>query len=410
MDSLMLMRLPGRQLYCLMPTDQYFVFQQYFIRRRSSRSPRDIRHAEITRYTHDASGAHENDMARDLRIPRQLVAGFTLRMRRVPFLRLDNCARLRLKLADGREYRFAVLGTRTDNEIRTLFQSGSSAGRPGFVYHETAPVKTAPGGGQARQEKALEAPHGDREARRERFQARLEDRTLRRREAHEPGLVMLAGLLTLAAFFFSMAQGRGTFVTGGSVRISPVLSQVICYSCILALLFLPALLPQWYSLFMSSRKGQRLIPTGFFVILPAAGLIFQTFFKTAYLSLPRFFLIACIPGAVIAIAVWLVSWERKYTPVRLALFCCFLAVLLVGIGGRINRSAAGGAPVRTETVKISAEERSDWTVLTVRIDGTDRKVFVNNSGRYNRAQAAFMKIYDGSMGIPFAVLGDPSWS
>ena len=35
MDSLMLLGLPGRQLYCLMPTDQYFVFQHYFIRRRS---------------------------------------------------------------------------------------------------------------------------------------------------------------------------------------------------------------------------------------------------------------------------------------------------------------------------------------------------------------------------------------
>ena len=409
MDSLMLMRLPGRQLYCLMPTDQYYVFQQYYIRRRSSRSPRDIRHAEISRYTHEASGSHKNDMAHDLRIPRRMVTAFTLKMRRVPFLRLDNCATVRLKLSDGTDYRFAVLGVHTDYEIRTQFQSAGSEGRAPFAYYAPATADTTRKTGAAVQRMDAKTPLTSREARRERVMARLEDRTLRRRESHEYLMIMLAGALAVTAFFFSVTDGRRNVPSGTTFPINPVLSQVICYGCILALLFLPALVPEWYSLFLNMRGGKRLIPTGFFVIWPAAGLIYLTFCNTVYLSLPLFFLIACIPGAVIALAVWLVSWERGYAPVRLTLFCCALAVLLVGIGGRINRYAAGGAPEHTETVKIVGEgQRSDWTVLKVRIDGADRSVFVYNSDRYRNNAEISMDFYDGSLGIPFAQIRDPA--
>ena len=88
MESVMVLGLPGKELYCVTKTDQYYVFQNYIVRRRSARSPRDIRHAEISRYTPEASGGRKHAQVQDLRIPRRAVTGATLKMRRTPFLGL----------------------------------------------------------------------------------------------------------------------------------------------------------------------------------------------------------------------------------------------------------------------------------------------------------------------------------
>ena len=424
MDPLMLLGLPGRQLYCLMPTDQYFVFQHYFIRRRSTRSPRDIRHAEISRYTPEASGGRKQARVQDLRIPRRAVAGCTLKMRRIPFLGLDNCARLTLKLSDGAIHRFAVLGSHTQAELREIFgvvgpqsaepmayaaRSGftpPAANLPNFVPPTPAPVRPA--------------PLRNRQARRERVRAHLEDMALLRNEKHWPLMRALTFPMVLGGYIFSIIDSSMVFGRGAPAVIAPA----ICISCILAMLFLPIVLPQWFSLFQKGKLSDS-IPIGMLVFFPALGLLFRSFYRVAsasplrlarivYPSLPRFFLIAAIPGAVIALAVWLLAKERKFAPGALTVYCCVLLVLLAGIGGRINTLDAENPPDRTESVQFDDRNFGDTTFddfqkltvqtsegeLTVLVPDWLRSYLLNNPKVRRNISVDF---YDGALGIPFAI-------
>ena len=434
MDSLMLLGLPGRQLYCLMPTDQYYVFQHYFIRRRSERTPRDVRHAEISRHTPEASGGRRHARAADLRIPRRMVTGFTLKMRRTPFLGLDNCATLRLKLADGQTHRFAVLGDHTEAELRERFGVGGTQSAAPRVYAAPTPNKYAVPAQPAFTPPAANipnfvppapapvrpAPLRNREARRERVRAHLEDMALLRNEKLWPLVRALDFPLVLGAYVFSITDSSMIFGRGAPAVIAPA----ICIACILAMLFLPIVLPQWFSLFPKGRLSES-IPIGLLVFFPALGLIARCFFRIesttplrltriTYLSLPRFFLIAAIPGAVIAIAVWLLAKERKFAPAALTAYCCVLLVLLVGVGGRINVLDAENPPDRTESVQFENDDFGEMTFddfwrltvqttegeLTVPVPGWLRSALLNHPEMPREITVDF---YDGTLGIPFAL-------
>ena len=412
MDSLMLLGLPGRQLYCLMPTDQYYVFQHYFIRRRSTRSPRDIRHAEISRYTPEASGGRKHAQVQDLRIPRRAVTGATLKMHRTPFLGLDNCARLTLKLSDGATHRFAVLGSHTQAELREIFGVGGpqsaeprvcdarsgftppAANLPSFVPPTPAPVK--------------QAPLRNRQGRRERIRAHLEDMAGRRNEKLRP-LVRAVMVLPIWALFFSFADSQSLFGRGAPVWLAPA----ICFALILVMLSLPALVPQWYSLFLSGWGRADVIPVGLFIIPPALGLLFRCFWGVTYVSLPRFFLIAAIPGAVIAVLVWVFARERKIVPGTLTVYCCVLLVLLVGIGGRINMMDAYNPPDRTERAKVVERQINSFGNLdevTVRTSRGEMTFRVPDS-LYNSVTSddrVTVDFHNGVLGIPYATeIHDP---
>ena len=423
MDPLMLLGLPGRQLYCLMPTDQYFVFQHYFIRRRSTRSPRDIRHAEISRYTPEASGGRKHAQVQDLRIPRRAITGFDLKMRRTPFLGLDNCARLKLKLSDGAIHRFAVLGDHTQAELREIFGVGGKSAEP-RVYDArpgyTPPAANLPSFVPPTPAPVKQAPLRNREARRERVRAHLEDMALLRNEKLWPLMRALTLPLTLGAYIFSVIDSRMISGQGAPALLAPA----ICIACILAILFLPIVLPQWFSLFQKGKLSEA-IPIGMLVFFPALGLIFRSFYRVAsasplrlarivYPSLPRFFLIAAIPGAVIALAVWLLAKERKFAPGALTVYCCVLLVLLAGIGGRINTLDAENPPDRTESVQFDDRNFGDTTFddfqkltvqtsegeLTVLVPDWLRSYLLNNPKVRRNISVDF---YDGALGIPFAI-------
>jgi hypothetical protein len=424
MDSLMLLGLPGRQLYCLMPTDQYFVFQHYFIRRRSTRSPRDIRHAEISRYTPEASGGRKHAQVQDLRIPRRAVIGATLKMRRTAFLGLDNCARLKLKLSDGAIHRFAVLGSHTQSELREIFGiSGPQSAeprvydaRPGF----TPPAANLPSFVPPTPAPVKQAPLRNREARRERVRAHLEDMALLRNEKLWPLMRALTFPVVLGAYIFSVIDSSMVFGRGAPALLAPA----ICIACILAILFLPIVLPQWFSLFQKGKLSES-IPIGMLVFFPALGLLFRSFYRVAsasplrlarivYPSLPRFFLIAAIPGAVIALAVWLLAKERKFAPGALTVYCCVLLVLLAGVGGRINTLDVENPPDRTESVQFDDRNFGETTFddfqkltvqtsegeLTVLVPDWLRSYLLNNPKVRRNISVDF---YDGALGIPFAI-------
>ena len=430
MDSLMLLGLPGRQLYCLMPTDQYFVFQHYFIRRRSSRSPRDIRHAEISRYTPEASGGRKHAQVQDLRIPRRAITGFDLKMRRTPFLGLDNCARLKLKLSDGAIHRFAVLGSHTQAELREIFGIGGPQSAEPRVYTAPTPSKYAVPAQPAFTPPAAklpsfvpptpapvkQAPLRNREARRERVRAHLEDMAERRNEKLEPLMGTLTFLLFLPPLFLSFCDSRMLF---GS-RAPALLVPGICIACILAMLIMPIVLPQWYCLFPLGRHSKsKAFPIGTFVFYPAVLLILRSFLvfagtsttrRIAYLSLPRFFLIAAIPGAVIAVLVWIFAKERKFAPAALTVYCCVLLVLLVGVGGRINTLDAENPPDRTEWLEVVDRHTGEATFageqkITVRTAEGELTVYVpdwaSNLSQFLRSVR--VDFYDGTLGIPFAI-------
>ena len=424
MDPLMLLGLPGRQLYCLMPTDQYFVFQHYFIRRRSTRSPRDIRHAEISRYTPEASGGRKHAQVQDLRIPRRAITGFTLKMRRTPFLGLDNCARLKLKLSDGAVHRFAVLGSHTQSELREIFGIGGPQSveprvydaRPGF----TPPAANLPSFVPPTPAPVKQAPLRNREARRERVRAHLEDMALLRNEKLWPLMRALTFPVVLGAYIFSVIDSSLIFGKGAPALLAPA----ICIACILAILLLPIVLPQWFSLFQKGKLSDS-IPIGMLVFFPALGLLFRSFYRVAsasplrlarivYPSLPRFFLIAAIPGAVIALAVWLPAKERKFAPGALTVYCCVLLVLLAGIGGRINTLDAENPPDRTELVQFDDDDFGEMTFddfwrLTVQTTEGELTVLVPSWVRGNLLnypeipREIYVDFYDGTLGIPFAI-------
>ena len=430
MDSLMLLGLPGRQLYCLMPTDQYYVFQHYFIRRRSERTPRDVRHAEISRHTPEASGGRRHARASDLRIPRQMVTGFT---------RLDNCATLRLKLADGQAYRFAVLGSHTEAELRESFGVGGTQSAAPRVYAAptpnkitvpaqptfTPPAANLPNFVPPTPAPVRPAPLRNRQARRERVRAHLEDMALLRNEKRWPLMRALTFPMVLGGYIFSIIDSSMVFGRGAPAVIAPaVIAPAICISCILAMLFLPIVLPQWFSLFQKGKLSES-IPIGMLVFFPALGMIARCFYRVAsasplwlirivYPSLPRFFMIAAIPGAVIAIAVWLLAKERKFAPAALTAYCCVLLVLLVGVGGRINVLDAENPPDRTESVQFENDDFGEMTFddfwrltvqttegeLTVPVPGWLRGELLNHPEMPREITVDF---YDGTLGIPFAL-------
>lgn len=419
MESLMLLGLPGRQLYCLMPTDQYYVFQHYFIRRRSERSPRDIRHAEISRHTPEASGPRRHAQAQDLRVPRRMLTGFDLKMRRTPFLGLDNCARLRLKLSDGQTYRFAVLGEHTEAELREIFGVGGQSAAPGKYAVPaqsgfTPPAANLPSSVPPTPAPVKPAPLRNREARRERVRAHLEDMALLRNEKLWPLVRALDFPLVLGAYVFSITDSSMIFGKGAPAWIAPA----ICVACILAMLFLPVLLPQWFSLFPKGKLSES-IPIGLLVFFPALGLLARCFYRVestaplvlsriTYPSLPQFFLIAAIPGAVVALAVWLLAKERKFAPGALTVYCCILLVLLVGIGGRINALDAENPPDRTEYVEIDGVRFGETTFddfqkLTVRISEGELTVLVPGWAKSisKHLRSVRVDFYDGTLGIPF---------
>ena len=411
MDSLMLLGLPGRQLYCLMPTDQYLVFQHYFIRRRSSRSPRDIRHAEISRYTPEASGGRKHAQVQDLRIPRRAITGFDLKMRRTAFLGLDNCARLKLKLSDGAIHRFAVLGNHTQSELREIFGVGGKSAeprvydaRPGF----TPPAANLPSFVPPTPAPVKQAPLRHRQARRERIRFHLEDMAGRRNENLRP-LAAVVMVLPMAAFFFSVIDSRSVFGWGAPVWLAPA----ICFALILVMLSLPVLIPQWYSLFLSGWGRADVIPVGLFVIPPALGLLLRCFWGVSYVSLPRFFGIAAIPGAVIALLVWIFARERKIVPGTLTVYCCVLLVLLVGIGGRINMMDADNPPDRTERTKVVEQQIGpigNFNEVTVRTSQGEMTFLVPDS-LYHSVTAddrVTVDFHNGVLGIPYATeIHDP---
>ena len=180
----------------------------------------------------------------------------------------------------------------------------------------------------------------------------------------------------------------------------------------------------WFSLFPKGRLSES-IPIGLLVFFPALGLIARCFLRIesttplrltriTYLSLPRFFLIAAIPGAVIAIAVWLLAKERKFAPAALTAYCCVLLVLLVGVGGRINVLDAENPPDRTESVQFEDDDFGEMTFddfwrltvqttegeLTVPVPSWLRGELLNHPEMPREITVDF---YDGTLGIPFAL-------
>ena len=235
---------------------------------------------------------------------------------------------------------------------------------------ETAPPPSAPAPVQpvvSSPAPVRPAPLRNREARRERVRAHLEDMALLRNEKLWPLVRALDFPLVLGAYVFSITDSSMIFGRGAPAAIAPA----ICIACILAMLLLPIVLPQWFSLFPKGRLSES-IPIGLLVFFPALGMIARCFLRIesttplrltriTYLSLPRFFLIAAIPGAVIAIAVWLLAKERKFAPAALTAYCCVLLVLLVGVGGRINVLDAENPPDHTESVQFEDDDFGEMT-------------------------------------------------
>ena len=243
---------------------------------------------------------------------------------------------------------------------------------------------------------------------------------LLRNEKLWPLMRALTVLVVLGAYIFSVIDSSLIFGKGAPTLLAPA----ICIVCILAILLLPIVLPQWFSLFQKGKLSDS-IPIGMLVFFPALGLLFRCFYRVAsasplrlarivYPSLPRFFLIAAIPGAVIALLVWIFAKERELAPVALTVYCCVLLVLLVGVGGRINTLDAENPPDRTESVQVDDRNFGETTFddfqkLTVQTSEGDLTVLVPDWLRsyllnYPKVRRSIcVDFYDGTLGIPFAI-------
>lgn len=403
MDSMMVLGLPGRELYCVTKTDQYYVFQNYIVRRRSARSPRDIRHAEISRYTPEASGHRKNAQIRDLRIPRSQVAGRSLKMRRSILTRWDNCGVLKLDLYDGRILRFLILGNHSAGELSEWFDIGN-AGIRGRTSHTNGDRVTASSIRNADIRSYLEEMYA-------------------RRNPKRRGLAVVA---EVAIYLLSLFCA-GLLIIPQNVffqlfHVDKFLVFLICLTCLLITLVLPLIVPQWYShMFFRPITRDRfgrasgmiehdgMINVCGLMIFPLVGMTAFALLGPLYRSLWPVGLIAFIPSAILALLLWFLSKERRVVPVRMAAFCLAFAILGVGLGGAINRADEFLGPDRVEQVEVVARKTVFNGTLThdeVTVNTSEGELTfpVSDYQTFHYGKPATVNYYDGLLGIPFSTL------
>ena len=405
MESVMVLGLPGKELYCVTKTDQYYVFQNYFVRQRSARSPRDIRHAEISRYTPEASGHRKNAEVRDLRIPRSQVAARSLKMRRSLLTRWDNCGVLKLNLYDGRTLRFLILGNHSAEELREWFDIGDAG-----ICGRTAQTNGGPC-------QASSIRNADIRSYLEEMYDRRDPKRRGLAAAAEAVIYLLslfcAGLLVIPQnVFFQL------------FHVDKRLVFSISLTCLLITLVLPLVVPQWYShMFFRPIARDRfgrasgmiehdgMINVCGLMIFPLVGMTAFALLGPVYRSLWPIGLIAFLPSAVLALLLWILSKERRVVPVRMAAFCLAFAILGFGLGGAINRADEFFGPDRVEQVEIVARKTVfngaldlDYDVVVVNTPEGELTFPVSDYRSFHYGKPATVNYYDGLLGIPFSTL------
>ena len=376
MESLMVLGLPGRELYCVTKTDQYYVFQNYFVRQRSARSPRDIRHAEISRYTPEASGHRKNAEVRDLRIPRRQVVKRLIQMRRSLLTRWDNCGTVKLAMADGTTHRFLVLGNHSAAELGGWFDIRSGEIR-----------------GQLTQSSVRDYQKKTKPPRNEKLEPVI-----------RAGSGIVAYVTIVCSFLLALKPEDWHFF---SSDISRQVLLAISLAGILLMLVLPLVAPQWFSHLRHTREGMKKNARfGLALFFPLVGLGIYTLRSVSYISYWQLLKLACIPSTVMALLLWIVSKEKTRAPARMTVFCLAFAVLGFGIGGSVNKLVEQYGPAQTEQAQVI--EHFDLgplhcaTVDTSRGELTCVDPYETFIFRANRNVT--VSFYDGLLGIPFATV------